>query len=83
MAEIVGASKNGSQVKVVYSYTQNVNKNQSTLTLSLYAHRDSYGPSWDQECNAYIRVDGSNVMTYDGSFRIGSSWVKIGRTGTK
>ena len=83
MAEIVGASKNGSQVKVVYSYTQNVNKNQSTLTLSLYAHRDSYGPSWDQECNAYIRVDGSNVMTYDGSFRIGSSWVKIGSTVTK
>jgi hypothetical protein len=83
MAEIVSASQNGSQVKVVYSYTQNVAKNTTTLTLTLYVHRDSYGPSWNTHCNSYIQVDGANVMTYTGSFNIGSSWVKIGSTVSK
>ena len=83
MAEIVKNYSNGSAIKVVYSYTQNITKNQSTLTVTLYVHRDSYGPSWNTHCNAYIQVNGSNAMTYDGSFNIGTSWVKIGSTVSK
>lgn len=83
MANISRSYSNGSAIKVEYSYTQNVSKNQSTITMTLYVHRDSYGPSWNTHCNSYIRLDGSNVMTYDGSFNIGTSWVKIGSTVTK
>ena len=83
MAEIVKNYSNGSAIKVVYSYTQNIAKNQSTLTMTLYVHRDSYGPSWNTKCDAYIQLDGSKVMTYDGSFNIGTSWVKIGSTVSK
>lgn len=83
MANISKSYSNGSAIKVEYSYTQNVSKNQSTLTMTLYVHRDSYGPSWNTHCNSYIRLDGSNVMTYTGSFNISTSWVKIGSTVTK
>ena len=83
MANISRSYSNGSAIKVEYSYTQNVSKNQSTLTMTLYVHRDSYGPSWNTHCNSYIRLDGSNVMTYTGSFNISTSWVKIGSTVTK
>ena len=67
MANISRSYSNGSAIKVEYSYTQNVSKNQSTLTMTLYVHRDSYGPSWN----------------YTGSFNISTSWVKIGSTVTK
>ena len=40
MAELVKNYDNGSAIKIVYSYSQNVSKNQSTLTMSLYVHRD-------------------------------------------
>ncbi len=83
MAELVKNYSNGSSIKVVYSYTQNVSKNQSTVTMTLYVHRDSYGPSWNTKCDASIQLDGSKVMTYDGSFNIGTSWVKIGSTVSK
>lgn len=83
MAELVKNYSNGSSIKVVYSYTQNVSKNQSTVTMTLYVHRDSYGPSWNTKCDAYIQLDGSKVMTYDDSFNIGTSWVKIGSTVSK
>lgn len=83
MAELVKNYSNGSAIKIVYSYTQNVSKNQSTITMTLYVHRDSYGPSWNTKCDAYIQLDGSKVMTYDGSFNIGTSWVKIGSTVSK
>ena len=83
MANISRSYSNGSAIKVEYSYTQNVSKNQSTITMTLYVHRDSYGPSWNTHCNSYIRLDGSNVMTYTGSFNISTSWVKIGSTVTK
>lgn len=83
MAEIIKSYDNGSEIKVVYSYTQNVSSNTSTLTLTLYVHRDGYGPSWDQECEAYIKLDGTKVMTYGGAFEIGASWVKIGSTVSK
>lgn len=83
MANISRSYSNGSAIKVEYSYTQNVSKNQSTVTMTLYVHRDSYGPSWNTHCNSYIRLDGSNVMTYTGSFNISTSWVKIGSTVTK
>ena len=83
MAELVKNYSNGSSIKVVYSYTQNVNKNQSTITMTLYVKRDAYGPSWNTKCDAYIQLDGSKVMTYDGSFNIGTSWVKIGSTVSK
>lgn len=83
MAEIINSYDNGSEIKVVYSYTQNQASNTSTITMTLYVHRDSYGPSWDQECEAYIKLDGTKVMTYGGAFEIGSSWVKIGTTVSK
>lgn len=83
MAELVKNYDNGSAIKIVYSYSQNVSKNQSTLTMSLYVHRDGYGPSWNTHCDSYMQVDGSSVMTYDGSFNIGTSWVKIGSTVSK
>lgn len=83
MAELVKNYSNGSAIKIVYSYTQNVSKNQSTITMTLYVHRDSYGPSWNDHCDAYMQLDGSKVMTYDGSFNIGISWVKIGSTVSK
>ena len=83
MAELVKNYSNGSAIKIVYSYTQNVSKNQSTITMTLYVHRDSYGPSWNTKCDAYMQLDGSKVMTYDGSFNIGTSWVKIGSTVSK
>lgn len=83
MAELVKNYSNGSSIKVVYSYTQNVSKNQSTVTMTLYVKRDAYGPSWNTHCDAYIQLDGSKVMTYDGSFNIGTSWVKIGSTVSK
>ena len=83
MAELVKNYSNGSAIKIVYSYTQNVSKNQSAVTMTLYVHRDSYGPSWNTKCDAYIQLDGSKVMTYDGSFNIGTSWVKIGSTVSK
>lgn len=83
MAELVKNYSNGSAIKIVYSYTQNVSKNQSTVTMTLYVHRDSYGPSWNTKCDAYIQLDGSKVMTYDDSFNIGTSWVKIGSTVSK
>ena len=83
MAELVKNYSNGSAIKIVYSYTQNVSKNQSTITMTLYVHRDSYGPSWNTHCDAYIQLDSSKVMTYDGSFNIGTSWVKIGSTVSK
>ena len=83
MAELVKNYDNGSAIKIVYSYSQNVSKNQSTLTMSLYVHRDGYGPSWNTHCDSYLQVDGSSVMTYDGSFNIGTSWVKIGSTVSK
>ena len=83
MAEIVKNYDNGSSIKVVYSYTQNVSKNQSAITMTLYVKRDAYGPSWNTKCDAYIQLDGSKVMTYDGSFNIGTSWVKIGSTVSK
>lgn len=83
MAELVKNYSNGSAIKIVYSYTQNVSKNQSTVTMTLYVHRDSYGPSWNTHCDSYMQLDGSNVMTYDGSFNIGTSWVKIGSTVSK
>jgi len=54
MSEIISALQNGSQVKVVYSYTQNISANTSTITAFLYVHRDSYGPSTDTSCTAYI-----------------------------
>jgi hypothetical protein len=50
MSEIISALQNGSQVKVVYSYTQNISTNSSTITASLYVHRDSYDPSYDSSC---------------------------------
>lgn len=80
MAELIQNYDNGSSIKVMYYYSQNANKNQSTLTMTLYAKRDSAGPSWSSKCNAYIQLDGEKVMTYTGSFKIGSSWVKIGST---
>lgn len=83
MAELVKNYSNGSAIKIVYSYTQNVSKNQSTITMTLYVHRDSHGPSWNTKCDAYTQLDGSKVMTYDGSFNIGTSWVKIGSTVSK
>ena len=83
MAELVKNYSNGSAIKIVYSYTQNVSKNQSTVTMTLYVKRDAYGPSWNTKCDAYIQLDGSKVMTYDGSFNIGTSWVKIGSTVSK
>ena len=83
MAELIKNYSNGSAIKIVYSYTQNVDKNQSTVTMTLYVHRDSYGPSWNTHCNSYIQLDGSSVMSYDGSFNIGASWVKIGSTVSK
>ncbi len=83
MAEIIKNYDNGSSVKVVYSYTQDVAKNQSTITMTLYVKRDAYGPSWNTKCNAYIQLDGAKVMTYTSSFNIGSSWVKIGSTVSK
>lgn len=83
MAEIIKNYDNGSSIKVVYSYSQNVNKNQSTLTMGLYVKRDTYGPSWNTRCNAYIQLDGAKVMTYSGSFRVGTSWAKIGETVSK
>lgn len=83
MAELVKNYSNGSAIKIVYSYTQNVSKNQSTVTMTLYVKRDAYGPSWNTHCDAYIQLDGSKVMTYDGSFNIGTSWVKIGSTVSK
>ena len=83
MAEIVKNYSNGSAIKIVYSYTQNIDKNQSTVTMTLYVHRDSYGPSWNTHCNSYMQLDGSTVMSYDGSFNIGTSWVKIGSTVSK
>lgn len=83
MAELVKNYSNGSSIKVVYSYTQNVSKNQSTVTMTLYVKRDAYGPSWNTKCDAYMQLGGSKVMTYDGSFNIGTSWVKIGSTVSK
>ena len=83
MAELVKNYSNGSAIKIVYSYTQNVSKNQSTITMTLYVHRDSYGPSWNTKCDAYIQLDGSKVMTYTEDFNIGTSWVKIGSTVSK
>lgn len=83
MAEIVKNYSNGSAIKIVYSYTQNVSKNQSTVTMTLYVHRDSYGPSYNTSCNSYMQLSGSKVMTYTGSFNIGTSWVKIGSTVSK
>lgn len=83
MAELVKNYSNGSAIKIVYSYTQNVSKNQSTVTMTLYVHRDSYGPSWNTKCDAYIQLDGSKVMTYTEDFNIGTSWVKIGSTVSK
>ncbi len=83
MAEIIKNYSNGSAIKIVYSYTQNVDKNQSTVTMTLYVHRDSYGPSYNSHCNSYMQLDGSTVMSYDGSFNIGTSWVKIGSTVSK
>ena len=78
MSEIVSTLQNGSQVKVVYSYTQNIAANTSTITATLYVHRDSYGPSTDTSCTAYININGSRAMTYTSGFTIGSSWVQIG-----
>lgn len=83
MAEIIKNYDNGSSIKVVYSYTQNASKNQSTLTMTLYVKRDAYGPSWNTRCDAYIQLDGSKVMTYTSNFNIGTSWVKIGSTVSK
>lgn len=83
MAELIKNYDNGSSIKVVYSYSQNASKNQSTLTMTLYVKRDAYGPSWNTKCNAYIQVDGAKAMTYTGSFNIGTSWVKIGSTVSK
>ncbi len=83
MAEIIKNYDNGSSIKVVYSYTQNVSKNQSTITMTLYVKRDAYGPSWNSRCDAYIQLDGSTVMTHTSNFNIGPSWVKIGSTVSK
>ncbi len=82
MSEIVSTLQNGSQVKVVYSYTQNISANTSTITASLYVHRDSYGSSTDTSCTAYMNINGSRAMTYSAGFTIGSSWVQIGGTST-
>ncbi len=82
MSEVVSALQNGSQVKVVYSYTQNISANTSTITASLYVHRDSYGPSTDTGCTAYMNINGSRAMTYTSGFTIGSSWVQIGSAAT-
>ena len=82
MSEIISVLQNGSQVKVVYSYTQNIPENTSTITASLYVHRDSYGPSTDTSCTAYMNINGSRAMTYTSSFTIGSNWVQIGSTAT-
>ena len=35
MAELGKNYSNGSAIKIVYSYTQNVSKNQSTVTMTL------------------------------------------------
>ena len=83
MAEIVKNYSNGSSIKVVYSYTQDVDANTSKLSLSLYIKRDAYGPSWNTRCDAYIQLDGSKVMTYTSDFNVGTSWVKIGSTVSK
>ena len=83
MAELVSGYQNGSRIKIVYSYTQSVPNNSSTITMTLYVHRDSYGPTWAYDCDAYIQLDGAKVMTYDGYFNIGTSWVKIGSTVSK
>lgn len=82
MSEIISALQDGSQVKVVYSYTQNISANTSTITASLYVHRDSYGPSYSDSCTAYININGARAMTYTAGFTIGSSWVQIGSTCT-
>lgn len=82
MSEIISALQDGSQVKVVYSYTQNISANTSTITASLYVHRDSYGPSYADSCTAYININGVRAMTYTAGFTIGSSWVQIGSTCT-
>ncbi|WP_411678078.1 DUF859 family phage minor structural protein [Caproicibacter sp.] len=82
MSEIISALQNGSQVKVVYSYTQNISANTSAITTSLYVHRDSYGPSYADSCTAYININGARAMTYTAGFTIGSSWVQIGSTAT-
>lgn len=85
MAEIVQSYSNGSAIKVVYSYSQSIPNNTTTVTADLYVHRDGYGPSWangSNVCTAYINIFGHRVMTYTASFNIGSSWVKIGGTGS-
>ena len=83
MAEIVKNYSNGSSIKIVYSYSQNVSKNQSTITMTLYVKRDAYGPSWNTHCDSYMELNGSRVMTYTDNFKIGTSWVKIGSTVSK
>ena len=82
MSEIISALQNGSQIKVEYSYTQNISASTSTITASLYVHRDSYGPSYADSCTAYININGARAMTYTAGFTIGSSWVQIGSTAT-
>lgn len=82
MAEIISSLSNGSQVKVVYSYTQDITANTSTVTASLYVHRDSGGTSYDDNCTAYININGVRAMNFSSSFSIGSSWVKIGSSCT-
>lgn len=83
MPEIISALQNGSQVKVVYSYTQSITANTSTITAELYVHRDSAATSSDSSCSAYININGNRAMTYTAGFSIGSSWVKIGNTCTE
>lgn len=83
MATISKEYTNGSGIKVVYTYTQSETANTSTITASLYIHRDSYGPSWNTRCSAYIKLDGTKILTYTGGFEVGTSWVQIGNSVTK
>ena len=83
MATISKEYTNGSGIKVVYTYTQSETANTSTITASLYIHRDSYGPSWNTRCSAYIKLDGTKILTYTGEFEVGTSWVQIGNSVTK
>jgi len=81
MASIISGA-NGSQIEVVYSSSESIAGNTSAITVDLYVHRDSYATSWADNCTAYINVNGTRVMSYGGSFSIGSSWVHIGSTGS-
>lgn len=73
----IGTPSGGFNLKVEYSYTQNIEENYSDVTATAYVKRNnsSYSP-YNNESTANLTIDGTN-KNYTGSYDLRTGGYKI------